>query len=254
MQNVSVGFGALGNVSIAFGNVVIGANGLSNIAAPTTAIQNVVIGQSAGNNLGVGGGASVETNTLIGTNCALNLFGASSKNTWIGGFQGPSLALNNTIAIGTGTIAAELLDLNLSTTHIWTFGAVQSGQTPTGLHVYNIQDTNSLGLSSLIINYERAVFDWTNTSNVLVIGTQAAGTGSTRNLKFIIGGINKQDYGITNAGVWTVAQTTMVATSLTLTDGSSTSVATLTNGPATGNPTKWVPINDNGTTRYIPAW
>ncbi len=49
VQNVSVGFGALGNVSIAFGNVVIGANGLSNIAAPTTAIQNVVIGQSAGN-------------------------------------------------------------------------------------------------------------------------------------------------------------------------------------------------------------
>lgn len=29
---------------------------------------------------------------------------------------------------------------------------------------------------------------------------------------------------------------------------------TITNAPAAGNPTKWIPINDNGTTRYIPAW
>jgi hypothetical protein len=26
------------------------------------------------------------------------------------------------------------------------------------------------------------------------------------------------------------------------------------NAPAAGNPTKWIPIDDNGTTRYIPAW
>jgi hypothetical protein len=24
--------------------------------------------------------------------------------------------------------------------------------------------------------------------------------------------------------------------------------------PASTNPTKWIPVNDNGTTRYIPAW
>ena len=29
---------------------------------------------------------------------------------------------------------------------------------------------------------------------------------------------------------------------------------TLTNAPAAGNPTKWIAIDDNGTTRYIPAW
>lgn len=31
-------------------------------------------------------------------------------------------------------------------------------------------------------------------------------------------------------------------------------VATLTNAPVAGNPTKWIPINDNGTIRNIPAW
>lgn len=38
------------------------------------------------------------------------------------------------------------------------------------------------------------------------------------------------------------------------TDGAGSSAGTLTNAPAVGNPTKWIPIDDNGTTRYIPAW
>lgn len=45
-----------------------------------------------------------------------------------------------------------------------------------------------------------------------------------------------------------------IATGTALTDGAAAQVATLTNGPTAGNPTKWVAINDNGTTRYIPAW
>lgn len=39
-----------------------------------------------------------------------------------------------------------------------------------------------------------------------------------------------------------------------MTDGAAAAVGTLTNAPAAGNPTKWVAIDDNGTTRYIPAW
>ena len=38
------------------------------------------------------------------------------------------------------------------------------------------------------------------------------------------------------------------------TDGAGADTGTLTNAPAAGNPTKWIPIDDNGTTRYIPAW
>ena len=48
--------------------------------------------------------------------------------------------------------------------------------------------------------------------------------------------------------------TNLIASNATLTDGAGVSVGTLTNAPAAGNPTKWVAINDNGTTRYIPAW
>ena len=49
-------------------------------------------------------------------------------------------------------------------------------------------------------------------------------------------------------------QTTLLTTSVALTNGAAAALGTLTNAPSVGNPTKWVPINDNGTTRYIPTW
>lgn len=50
------------------------------------------------------------------------------------------------------------------------------------------------------------------------------------------------------------SDTTLLRTSVALTNGAAAAAATLLNAPVAGNPTKWVPINDNGTTRYIPAW
>jgi hypothetical protein len=49
-------------------------------------------------------------------------------------------------------------------------------------------------------------------------------------------------------------QTTLLATSVALANGAAAAIGTLTNTPTAGNPTKWVAIDDNGTTRYIPTW
>ena len=51
-----------------------------------------------------------------------------------------------------------------------------------------------------------------------------------------------------------LSQTTLLETSVALTNGAGAAAGTLLNAPAVGNPTKWIPINDNGTVRYIPAW
>lgn len=65
---------------------------------------------------------------------------------------------------------------------------------------------------------------------------------------------------ISDAGAATIraglthGSATLLTTTTALTNGAAAQVATLTNGPAAGNPTKWIPVNDNGTTRYIPAW
>lgn len=56
------------------------------------------------------------------------------------------------------------------------------------------------------------------------------------------------------SGSITTGSTTLHTSSVALTDGAGASAGTLTNAPAVGNPTKWIPINDNGTTRYIPSW
>lgn len=48
--------------------------------------------------------------------------------------------------------------------------------------------------------------------------------------------------------------TPLISTNAAITSGAAAQTGTLTNSPAAGNPTKWIPINDNGTTRYIPAW
>lgn len=52
----------------------------------------------------------------------------------------------------------------------------------------------------------------------------------------------------------TLGGATLHTTSSALTDGAGVGAGTLLTAPAAGNPTKWIGINDNGTTRYIPAW
>jgi len=46
----------------------------------------------------------------------------------------------------------------------------------------------------------------------------------------------------------------MIKTITTWSNGAAAGAGTLTNAPAAGDPTKWIPVDDNGTTRYIPAW
>lgn len=46
----------------------------------------------------------------------------------------------------------------------------------------------------------------------------------------------------------------MHQTNGTLANGAGVGLGTMTNAPTAGDPSKWIPINDNGTTRYIPAW
>jgi hypothetical protein len=55
-------------------------------------------------------------------------------------------------------------------------------------------------------------------------------------------------------GALTVNSAVMIQTKTAFTNGAAAAAGTLLNAPVAGNPTKWIPINDNGTTRYLPAW
>jgi methyl-accepting chemotaxis protein len=52
----------------------------------------------------------------------------------------------------------------------------------------------------------------------------------------------------------TIHNADFVSTNVTLNDYAGANIATFTNSPVTGNPTKWGVINDNGTPRYFPLF
>lgn len=58
-------------------------------------------------------------------------------------------------------------------------------------------------------------------------------------------------YGITDAVKVAASSVTLPAG---VGDGSSAGTGTLNNAPVSGNPTKWLQFDDNGTIRYVPAW
>jgi hypothetical protein len=85
--------------------------------------------------------------------------------------------------------------------------------------------------------YTGEVLRLTISDSAVVIGTDPGGSELLR-----VGGAIR------------ISSATMIATSTSFTNGAGAGAGTITNAPAAGNPTKWIPINDNGTTRYIPAW
>jgi hypothetical protein len=82
-------------------------------------------------------------------------------------------------------------------------GQGATSTTPQGQRVYNITDAG-------LANYERGVFDWTTTANTLTIGTQAAGTGTARNINFVAGATTFMDFGVSIAGSLSLQGQTLV--------------------------------------------
>ena len=129
--------------------------------------------------------------------------------------------------------------INSATTLAWT--AITG--TPTTLSGYGITNAqtklnDSAGLAAALSDETGtglAVFNNTPTLVTPVIGV-ATGTSVA-----LTGDIT------TGTGI-------LHKTSANLTNGAAAAAGTLLNAPAAGNPTKWIPINDNGTIRYIPCW
>lgn len=128
--------------------------------------------------------------------------------------------------------------------------ADSNGANAQGFRVYNTTD-GSAGVTS--VNYERGVFDWQGTSNVLTIGTEKGGTGTTRNVQFKIGGTVKLNYGVTNAGKWTFVDPPVVPpfTVSTLPTGVAGAQAYVTDGDS-GLAWGATAINSgSGSTKYL---
>ncbi len=92
---------------------------------------------------------------------------------------------------GPGNAAVDTFQ-SRSAAGIVAFGEVD-GTAAHGIYVYNSRSASGA-------NYERGVFDWTITTDTLSIGTAKQGTGSSRAVNFLMGGVTR--WQIAATGYW----------------------------------------------------
>ncbi|MGN8190278.1 hypothetical protein ACTJLD_30275 [Burkholderia sp. 22088] len=194
----------------------------TNLGLGTAAVQNVSFFLQAANNLSdLASASTARTNLGLGT--------AATQNTGTSGATVPLLNGTNTWS-GTQTLPG--------TTNI-------NGAAATNRALF----LQTAGVNRWDIKEDSTAESGSNAgSNFAIDSYNDAGVYLATPFK-----INRAT-GVTTISSLTVGSSTLVASSVALTNGAGSASATLTNAPTTGNPTKWVPVNDNGTTRYIPMW
>jgi len=241
--------GAANAASLALGGATIGTSALA-VTGDTMLGTNLWVGGSTSNAGLVSGGSGAGGDLYVG-NSGSNFvrFSPYNNNSPLGDF---GLILGHAAAVGWtssggATNSADMFLLRDGAGQL----ALQYSTNAQSFRVYNTWSSSGT-------NYERGIFDWQTTANVLTIGTTNGGTGLARSLVLETGGVTAMTINTSQAVAFaagiTTGSTTLQSTSVALTNGAGASAGTLTNAPAVGNPTKWIPINDNGTTRYIPAW
>ncbi len=203
--------------STGFNSVAIGATAASTGAFTTLSSTGATTLASAGSSVGVGGTATV--------NYLLHLRGSvttAGPNRSIGLFANATTAVTSNLA---------------ESAQIYVKGTVGMGASLGlcyGIFIDNPATTGAGGIAQY--------------SGLYVATQNPAGAGSTNYNIFSEAGVNYFTDGVT------IGSTTLIKSTVNLANGAGALIGTLTNSPATGNPTKWVPVDDNGTTRYCPLW
>lgn len=135
-------------------------------------------------------------------------------------------------------------------------GSTQINAKTNGNILLNIADVVKYGMYTTELRAGSAMtYGWSSATNPssgvndtalsrVAAGLVALGSGAAASFA---GSLKLTDLFTNNAAA-------LIKTNTTLTDGAGVGLGTLTTAPSAGNPTKWIGINDNGTTRYIPAW
>ena len=181
----------------------------------------------------------------FGVNAAGNSFlTASSGDQLLLTIAGtPYAAISSTGVAVTGTLSATGTISSTSTSRNALSGALLvSGANPSSATAATIVDNSS------------------GDARIICYGLNSATRGTFTMLGISSDGSLNSTYftanstGLAVTGTLTTSSTTLHTSSVSLTNGAAAAAGTLTNAPVAGNPTKWIPIVDNGTTRYIPCW
>jgi hypothetical protein len=187
----------------------------------------------AGNTAQVGSGNAVSAKifrSILTAQSAAgsNLVTISADGTLILGTPPNSLA--------SGAIAAS--GANATFNYVYLGGnRIYSSGGWTSIETYNGSANVDIGLSE----------SGTTRVHILTVASTLAVTGSTTLTGLLTA----------NGGITVVGGANLLTTNTDLTSYNSSNTASIgssANAPYPGDPTKWIAINDNGTTRYIPTW
>jgi len=249
--------GAQAAPTLALGGATIGTDALA--VTGTASFGGAVLVGEAANILALRNGTSAQTFRLYNT-----YTDASNYERGDLGFSANVFVISSTAA-GTGTTR----DLRIGHSTYLQFesgsgSAVLQRGASSSSTLLNV--TTNGGWTSTLINFARltpTINQASGTYTVLDINPTetAIGAGPHYLISGRLGaGAAASVFGIRNTGAMniagglTVGSTTLITSSVAFTNGAAAAAGTLLNAPVAGNPTKWIPINDNGTTRYIPAW
>ena len=219
IRNTSTGTGAIGGFY------------LGNDSSATAGVVGVNSSTSVPGSGGVGGPLALQVNNLTNNPVSIGV-----NNALVASFTSTGLAVTGALS-STGTASIT--------------GAVSSANAfvSTGPVTANAADRVTLDFGG---GTSGRVLAWgpnNSTAGQLDLGVLSANAsvGSTSIARI-------SSTGLAVTGALTTSSTTLHTSSVSLTNGAAAAAGTLTNAPVAGNPTKWIPIVDNGTTRYIPCW
>jgi hypothetical protein len=243
-------------------NLRLGAADAATALAQTFSVQSVVAGTTngAGANFtitgsqGTGSGAG---GSIIFQVAPAGTAGNPAQNTLvnaltIGSDRRVTVAENIVGPLGnTGAVLGGL---------VLGFAAVSAAQIAGGqLQLFEAGSLRFRITDTQISMYASAELSWSSTASAsgtpdVRLFRDAANTLALRN------GTNAQEFRVYETTTGTIYKAILGNRQLikisgaAFDNGAGANAGTLTNSPVTGNPTKWIPIDDNGTTRYIPAW
>jgi hypothetical protein len=280
-DNIFVGSGSgnTSNIQQFIGNVVIGEGALSSgVYNGGSLSYNVVIGLNAANQVQAGAGASFTHNVIIGQSAGLQA--AGGNQVLIGDSVASSSTTVNSFNVAIGTNAA--IGSGVQNTVIGTGATAQGSATRNiliGYNAHNAVPANTDNLCAINtwdgVTQRGCLYADMNVGNVLLgrsdgtnrdlNGTQTlkllAGTKGANPIGggyFYVTGANNHLHWVDSTGVDSTLGINVAGqlarSDAAYTNNAAAAAGTLGNAPVAGNPTKWIPIDDNGTIRNIPAW
>ncbi len=229
IQNTATGDSALRANTTGYYNSAVGVDAL---LSNTTGYYNSAVGVSA-----------LRSNTTGYSNSAVGA-GALRSNTT--GF--------NNVAVGVSALRSNTTGYSNSAVGVSALLSNTTGFNNVAVGV-NALLSNTTGFNNVALGFDAAYYE--TGSNKLFIDNQTRANEADARIKALIYGVF--DAAVINQfvlvnGAIKQNDSILIHSTQALANGAGTSAATLTNAPAATNPTKWIPIDDNGIIRYVPAW